>query len=119
MDTNAVGRWVTEYERAWRDCDAPAVRDLFTEDAQYLTSPYEEPLVGHEAIEAFWNDPQPFEMEIQSLTVDGSHAVVRVRVTYRDPEQEYLDLWELDFASDGRVERFVEWAYWPGKSFTA
>ena len=46
-------------------------------------------------------------------------AVVRVRVTYRDPEQEYLDLWELDFTPDGRVEHFVEWAYWPGKSFTA
>ena len=95
------------------------MRDLFTEDAHYLTSPYEKPLVGHEAIEDFWNDPQPFEMEIQSVTVDGSHAVVRVRVTYRDPEQEYLDLWELDFTPDGRVEHFVEWAYWPGKSFTA
>ena len=62
MDTDAVGRWVKEYERAWRECDAPAVRDLFTEDAHYLTSPYEKPLVGHEAIEDFWNDPQPFDM---------------------------------------------------------
>ena len=117
MDTDAVGRWVTEYERAWRDCDAPAVRDLFTEDVHYLTSPYEEPLAGHEAIEAFWNDPRPFDMGVESVTLDGFHAVVRVRVNYRD--QEYLDLWELDFAPDGRVEHFVEWAYWPGKSFTA
>lgn len=112
-------RWVTEYERAWRDGDAPAVRGLFADEAQYLTSPYETALVGHEAIEAFWKDPRPFTMHVESVLVDGPHAVVRVRVNYREPDQEYLDLWELDFASDGRVERFVEWAYWPGKSFTA
>lgn len=34
-------RWVTEYDRAQRDSDMSGVPALFTEDAQYRTSPYE------------------------------------------------------------------------------
>ena len=58
-------------------------------------------------------------MDVESILVAGSRAVARVRVTYSDPDQEYIDLWELDFDASGRVERFVEWAYWPGKGFSA
>jgi hypothetical protein len=46
--------------------------------------------------------------------------VVRFLVDYLAPrEQQYRDLWVLRFAADGRVADFEEWAYWPGKSFTA
>ncbi|CDK00511.1 conserved hypothetical protein [Microbacterium sp. C448] len=119
MNTKGVRRWVDRYERAWREQNSAAVARLFTEQAQYLDSPYEVPRIGHDAIAAEWNDPRPFTMAVESITADGSHAVVRVNVFYSEPEQEYADLWELDFAEDGRVERFVEWAYWPGKPFTA
>ncbi len=119
MDGDEVRAWVGAYERAWRDSDAGAVPRLFTADAHCLDSPYEEPRVGHDAIAAEWVDPRPFTMRVESVLVDGSRAVVRVRVDYLEPDQQYADLWELDFAADGRVERFVEWAYWPGKSFTA
>ena len=118
MNADDVRRWVSGYERAWRDQDSSAIERLFTEQAQYLASPYEVPRTGHEAIAAEWNDPRPFTMDVESVTVDGSHAVVRVRVRYSEPDQEYLDLWELDFDGPDRVERFVEWAYWPGKSYT-
>lgn len=119
MESEGVRRWAEQYERAWREQDSSAVVSLFTEQAQYLDSPYESPRVGHDAIAAEWNDPRPFTMTVESITVEGSHAVVRVKVLYSEPEQEYADLWELDFADDGRVARFVEWAYWPGKPFTA
>lgn len=119
MDDEDVRRWVKEYERAWRELDDAAVTRLFTDGAHYLNSPYEVPRVRHEAIAAEWNDPRPFILAVESITASGSHAVVRVKVNYSEPNQEYADLWELDFADDGRVERFVEWAYWPGKSFSA
>lgn len=119
MDDEDVRRWVKEYERAWRELDDAAVTRLFTDGAHYLNSPYEVPRVGHEAIAAEWNDPRPFILAVESITASGAHAIVRVKVNYSEPDQEYADLWELDFADDGRVERFVEWAYWPGKSFSA
>ncbi len=113
--------WVAGYEQAWRDRDLEAVGSLFTDDAQYWPSPYEEPKVGLEAIRAFWLDDEDdvFAMDAEPVAVEGRQAVVRVEVRYGDPTaQEYRDLWVLSFADDGRVARFEEWAYWPDKPYS-
>jgi len=122
VNRDDVMRWVREYERAWRADDAGAVRELFTDDAAYRASPYEQPEVGHDAIEAFWLDGagKEFSMDANVVAVERDVAVVRVDVVYRTPrEQEYRDLWILRFAPDGRVADFEEWAYWPGKPYSA
>ena len=122
MDRDEVMRWVAGYERAWREGDRDAVRTLFTEDARYRPSPYDESRVGHAAIEAFWLDDegQSFTVDASPVAVEGRSAVVRLEVGYGDPvRQEYRDLWVLRFADDGRVEDFEEWAYWPGRPFSA
>ena len=122
MDRDAVTRWVAGYERAWREGDVEAVEGLFTEQAAYRPSPYEPSEVGHEAIKAFWLDDEgtSFTMVAAVVAVDGDTAVVRVDVSYHAPvPQEYRDLWVLRFADDGRVTDFEEWAYWPGKAYSA
>jgi ketosteroid isomerase-like protein len=122
VDRDKVMRWVAGYERAWRDGDLDAVAELFTEDARYRPSPYEEAEVGHAAIRAFWLDDegQTFTVRAEPVAVEGRDAVVRLEVRYGDPvRQEYRDLWVLRFAVDGRVEDFQEWAYWPGKPYSA
>lgn len=120
MQRADVMAWVAAYERAWRDDDVTAVETLFSDDARYLRSPYEPPLEGLDAIRGFWPDPTPFTMDAQVVAADGVDAVVRVEVRYGgDEPQEYRDLWVLRFAPDGRVEHFEEWAYWPGKPYTA
>lgn len=112
--------WVAAYERAWRDDDVAAVRTLFTEDARYARSPYDEALHGHAEIEGFWPDDAEFTMTAEPVAVEGSSAVVRVEVHYRgEREHEYRDLWLLRFAEDGRVADFEEWAYWPGLHWSA
>ena len=115
-------RWVARYERAWRGGDLEALEGLFSDDARYRRSPYEEPEIGHEAIKSFWldDDDEVFTMTASLAAVDGPDAVVRVEVRYGDPvRQEYRDLWVLRFGEDGRVEDFEEWAYWPGRSYSA
>ena len=63
---------------------------------------------------------ETFTAKPELVAVDGQRAVVFVEVAYGDPdEQEYRDLWLLRFADDGRVDDFEEWAYWPGKPYTA
>lgn len=120
MDRTAVMAWVAAYERAWHDDDAGAVGSLFTDGVRYLRSPYERPLDGVQAVRDFWPDPTPFTMEARPVAVEGRDAVVRVLVRYGgDEPQEYTDLWLLRFADDGRVQHFEEWAYWPGRAFTA
>ena len=122
MDRDDVMRWVENYERAWRDGDVDAVESLFSENADYRTSPYEISKVGHDAIKAFWlvDEGDSFTMNATPIAVDGDNAVVRVEVRYGEPvHQEYRDLWVLRFAGDGRVDDFEEWAYWPGKAYSA
>jgi ketosteroid isomerase-like protein len=120
VDRAGVLEWVAAYERAWRAQDADAVATLFTEDVRYLRSPYEPPLDGHAAVRDFWPDPTPFTMEVGTAVAEGPDAVVRVLVRYGgDQPQEYTDLWVLRFADDGRVRHFEEWAYWPGRAYSA
>lgn len=120
MDRADVMGWVAAYERAWREDDPGSPGALFTDDVRYLRSPYEPALEGLAAVRGFWSDPTPFTMDAQVVAVEGRDAVVRAEVRYGgDEPREYSDLWVLRFAPDGRVEHFEEWAYWPGKSFSA
>jgi len=120
MDRADVRGWVDAYERAWREDDPGALDALFIDDVRYLRSPYEPPLEGLAAVRGFWSDPTPFTLDAEVVAVDGADAVVRAEVRYGgDEPQEYRDLWVLRFAGDGRVEHFEEWAYWPGRPFSA
>jgi hypothetical protein len=122
VDRATAMTWVTSYERAWRAGDRAAVERLFTPNARYRRSPYEKPLVGWPAIKDFWraDEGETFTFAAEPVAVEGHRAVVRAVVRYGDPvRQEYTDLWLIDFAADGRVDAFEEWAYWPGRGYTA
>lgn len=122
LDRAAVEAWVAGYERAWGVDDTSAVAALFTDSARYHPSPYEPDVVGHDAIRGLWPEEPgvEFEMSARVVAVEDRTAVVCVLVRYNQPrEQEYTNLWVLRFAGDGRVEDFEEWAYWPGKPYSA
>jgi ketosteroid isomerase-like protein len=125
IDRESVGRWLAGYEAAWRAPGAEALARLFTSDAVYSQSPYEEPVTGLDAIKRMWEEEREGPDEAFTLTagivaVDDPAAVVRVEVYYGDPiVQEYRDLWVIRFADDGRCTWFEEWPYWPSHSYTA
>lgn len=79
-------------------------------------------LPGHAAIQAFWLDDQEdlHGPGRAGRGRGGASRLSRLEVRYGDPaRQEYRDLWVLRFAAGGRVEDFEEWAYWPGKPYSA
>lgn len=120
-----VSRWLARYEAAWRAPGTDGLTGLFTGDATYLHSPYEQPIAGLDAIRQMWEQDRDGPDEIFTLTteilaVDGPTAVVRADVRYGDPlRQEYRDLWVLRLHGDGRCSRFEEWPYWPGRPYAA
>jgi ketosteroid isomerase-like protein len=121
-DRRAVRGWVEAYEQAWRTPGTAAIPALFTADATYLHSPYEEPVVGVDAIGRMWEeDREPnevFTLSTEVVAVDDQTAVVRAEVQYGQPvHQEYRDMWILQVEADGRCSRFEEWPYWPGRSY--
>jgi len=124
-DRVAVTRWLGGYERAWRAPGTAELAGLFAEDAQYLVSPYAEPVTGLAAIGQLWEreragPDEVFTLSTSILAVDGALAVVRAEVRYGDPvHQEYRDLWLLRLGADGRCSWFEEWPFWPGQPHTA
>jgi ketosteroid isomerase-like protein len=125
IDRESVGQWLAGYETAWRAPGTDGLAALFTSDAVYSQAPYEQPVTGLDAIKRMWEEEREAPDEVFTVTtdivaVDGPAAVVRVEVHYGDPPvQEYLDLWVIRFADDGRCTWFEEWPYWPGHSYTA
>jgi ketosteroid isomerase-like protein len=119
MERNRVQRWVADYERLWRSPGTAALAELFTEDADYVPSPWVPPVGGLPAIARFWDaerdgPDEEFEMSSQLVAVDGRTAVVRVSVTYGGPGGgSWRDLWVLELAEDGRCSRFEEWPFAP------
>jgi ketosteroid isomerase-like protein len=111
-DRATVADWVGRYITAW-DSNAPAdIRALFAPDGSYRFHPWDEPVVGHDAITAAWLDAQDdvgdhtFVWEI--LALDGDTAVVQGRTTHSDGDV-YDNLWVLRLGADGTATAFTEW----------
>jgi ketosteroid isomerase-like protein len=118
-DRQSFAAWIEGYERAWRTPGTDGLRALFTEDATYRHGPYDEPVVGLAAIAADWEaeregPDEPFTMTWEIVAVEGSMGVARLEVRYGAPvNEEFLDVWLVRFAGDGRCAEFEEWPYWP------
>lgn len=78
-----LARLMSAYGRAWETRDAELVVSLFTEDATYHESPFNEPIRGHDGIRRYW----------QQAT--GPHRDVRFR-------------WSPVFSSEGL--HVMEWS---------
>jgi hypothetical protein len=98
---------------------------LFTDDAVYQAAPFDDPLVGLDAIARFWEAEREGPDEIFTLTAtivaaQADTAVARLEVLYGGPPQRtYRDLWIITLAIDGRCRSFEEWPFHPGQARTA
>jgi ketosteroid isomerase-like protein len=122
-DRASFAAWIEAYERAWRTAGTDSLGELFTDDASYRMSPYEEPVHGLAAIGDLWErervgPDEGFEMSHEIVAVDGDTAVARIEVAYTSGA-EYRDLWVVRFAANGRCRAFEEWPFWPGQPISA
>lgn len=125
MDRPDLARWIESYERAWRTAGTDDLDGLFTPQATYRPGPFDEPVVGLEAIAVFWDrerdgPDEPFTLQWEPVAVDGDVGVARVEVAYGGPpERVYRDLWIVTLEADGRCSTFEEWPFFPGQPLSA
>ena len=111
-----VHEWAEEYARAWREKDADAVVALFTEDAEYRSSPFREPSVGSDGIRDYWTRAtsvqEDADVRMGTPIGEGDRVAVEWWTTMRDEGEEITlpGCLLLRFAPDGRCEALRE--YW-------
>ena len=79
MTLDDVARWLDRYSEAWRTYDPDQIRSLFSADAELWDHPWEDPIVGPDAIVEDWlgdRDPDgTYESRYEPWAVDGDRAV--------------------------------------------
>lgn len=117
--------WINAYERAWRTAGTEILGSLFTSNASYQAAPFDDPMLGLDAIARFWDDQREgpdevFTLSFEIVAADGNTAVARLEVSYDGPPQRtYRDLWIITLTSDGRCSLFEEWPFHRRQARTA
>lgn len=112
MTPAAVQSWLGRYVEAWKSYDREQIKSLFTDDASYKYHPWDEAIVGVDAIADDWlanqDEPGSWEASYRPLLIDGNQTVTTGTSSYNNGRV-FWNLWEVDFDDAGRCTRFVEW----------
>lgn len=112
MTEHDVQRWLDAYVEAWANYEPAAIAALFAPAASYAYHPYEEPLLGRDAIVASWlehrDDKERWEATYRPFIVQGDLAIATGETRYAGGDV-YANLFELRFDADGRCAALVEW----------
>ncbi|HLA16040.1 MAG TPA: nuclear transport factor 2 family protein [Candidatus Limnocylindrales bacterium] len=120
-----VQTWLDRYVEAWRTYEPAAIRDLFSEDAEYRYHPWDEPVSGRDAILHDWVEPAgdastrdtpgTYDARYEPWVVEGDRAVaVGVSSYWTDAtrtqlERTFHNAFFLRFDADGRCAAFTEY----------
>ena len=118
--------WLDRYVAAWLSYDVNDIAALFTEDVVYRYHPYDDPLVGREAVVASWlgesdsedastrDTPGTYAARYEPVAVDGDVVVATGTSSYREqPEGPVVRIYDncfvMRFAGEGRCTEFTEY----------
>ena len=77
-DDDQVQAWLDAYVAAWRSYDRDEIRALFADDVSYAYHPYDEPLLGAEAVVDSWlgeqDAPGTWEAEYAPVLITGDEV---------------------------------------------
>jgi ketosteroid isomerase-like protein len=126
MDQETAQRWLDRYVDAWMSYDPDAISELFSEDVEYRYHPYDEPLVGRDAVVASWlgetdsdgastrDAPGTYEAHYSPVAVDEDTVVSTGTSRYREVPggpfvRAYDNCFVMRFDAEGRCREFTEY----------
>ena len=126
MNRGDAQAWLDRYVAAWLSYDVNDIAALFTEDVVYRYHPYDDPLVGREAVVASWlgesdsedastrDAPGTYAARYEPVAVDGDVVVAIGTSSYREqPEGPVVRIYDncfvMRFAGEGRCTEFTEY----------
>ncbi|MCL4833912.1 MAG: nuclear transport factor 2 family protein [Caldilineaceae bacterium] len=110
-------QWMETYGRASAENDPQASANLFAQDARYYESPFDEPMVGRDAIYEYWSKGAQTLKEkaasFEILAVNGDTGIARWQSKFtviESGKRLALDcLFVVEFNNDGLCQTFREW----------
>ena len=54
ISSGLFNKWLTAYGSAWENGDPHKASELFSDQASYQETPFEDPMIGREAIHEYW-----------------------------------------------------------------
>jgi len=125
MDRPTAQRWLDDYVSAWKSYDPDAIGASFAEGVSYRFHPYDEPLVGREAVVAGWlgtsdargaptrDAPGTYDAHYTPYAVEGDAVVGTGTSVYRGRrdgpvEQTFDNCFLIRFDRDDRCAEFTE-----------
>jgi ketosteroid isomerase-like protein len=126
VDRTDAQEWLDRYVAAWLSYDADDIASLFTEDVLYRYHPYDDPIVGREAVVASWlgeansdgastrDAPGTYAAQYEPVAVDGEVVVATGTSSYRERldgpiVRVYHNCFVLRFDAEGRCQEFTEY----------
>jgi len=126
MDHAAAQAWLDRYVAAWMSYEPDAIAELFSTDVAYRYHPYDEPIVGRDAVVASWlgdsdaegassrDEPGTYEATYSPVAVDGDVVVATGTSTYREgPGGPVKHIFEncfvMRFDDSGQCREFTEY----------
>jgi ketosteroid isomerase-like protein len=114
--------WVTAFFASWENGDANAAAALFTEDAQYASHPFAEPLLGRAAIAAYWSAgvarQSDIDIHVGRPVIDGERVAVEWWVSLAEDGEDSLSTGTLVLRFDGELCASLRevWMERPGRA---
>jgi ketosteroid isomerase-like protein len=111
-------KWLDDYGEAWQKGDADAAIGLFSDGAEYYETPFDEPMVGKEAIHKYWSEgagesQRDVRFLYEVITVRENKGVAQWHASFvRIPSGTHVELDGIlvaEFDDSGRCLVFREW----------
>jgi hypothetical protein len=127
MDHQVAQRWLDRYLAAWLSYDRDAIGALFSDDVSYRYHPWDEPILGRDAVVASWlgegegdddasprDAPGTYDAAYAPVAVDRDVVVATGTTSYRaDPDgpvtQTFANCFVMRFDGEGRCREFTEY----------
>lgn len=125
MDHAAVDRWLDAYVSAWKSYDREQIAMLFADEVTYRYHPYDDPVVGRDAVVASWlgesevegasarDEPGTYDADYVAVAVEDDVAVATGSTYYYTADGAVDRIFDncivMRFDADGRCIDYNEW----------
>jgi ketosteroid isomerase-like protein len=117
VDYATAGTMLETFGRAWQTFDGDLIVSMFTEDAEYHADLFAAPMVGHNAIRAYWLDGYATTGDVEFVPerhwVSGDTVLTAWHASFRETASgdvvRLVGFMTWDLAADGRIAKLREW----------